>query len=148
MDQLNERKMIPVKFYLIFLNEIHLFYGGNSRTCKIPFTNNNKIFKLVNQTKRLKWIFVVLNNNIKINLYYRCIDCGFKKELTGLLKIWTIYKAMLSCCLKFREKTDSKNPRVVKIKTGRIMVLSHCAVYCSKNWDLLKRKKLVEYQVA
>ena len=33
IDQINERKITPVKFYLIFLNEIHPFYDGNGRTC-------------------------------------------------------------------------------------------------------------------
>ena len=35
---------------------------------------------------------------------------------------------MLSYCLKCRENTESKNPKVVKNKNGRIMLLSKCAV--------------------
>ena len=42
----NERKITPVKFYSIPLNEMHPFYGGNGRTCKILFANNDKVIKL------------------------------------------------------------------------------------------------------
>ena len=40
------------------------------------------------------------------------------------IKVQTIYKRMLSDCLKCRRNTKSKNPEVVKIKNGRIMLLS------------------------
>ena len=36
-DQFNERKIIPVQFYLILLSKIHSFYDGNGITCKILF---------------------------------------------------------------------------------------------------------------
>ena len=39
---------------------------------------------------------------------------------------------MLSHCLECREKTDSKNLRVVKTKNRRIMALSNCTVFGSK----------------
>ena len=39
---------------------------------------------------------------------------------------------MLSYCLKCRKNTESKNPKVVKTKNGRIMLLSKCAVCDSK----------------
>ena len=42
----NERKITPVRFYSIPLNEIHSFYDGNGRTCKILFADNDKIIKL------------------------------------------------------------------------------------------------------
>ena len=35
---------------------------------------------------------------------------------------------MLSCCLKGRKITESKNPKVVKTKNGRIMLISQFAV--------------------
>ena len=35
---------------------------------------------------------------------------------------------MLSYSLKYRKNTESKNPKVVRIKNGRIMLLSKCAV--------------------
>ena len=39
---------------------------------------------------------------------------------------------MLSYCLKCRKNTESKNPKVVKTKNGRIMLLLKCAVCDSK----------------
>ena len=32
INEFNESKITPVKFYLILLNEIHPFYDGNDRT--------------------------------------------------------------------------------------------------------------------
>ena len=52
---------------------------------------------------------------------------------------------MLSYCLKCRKNTESKNPKVVRAKNGRIMLLSKCAECDSKNRNLLKSKKLVDY---
>ena len=43
---------------------------------------------------------------------------------------------MLSSCLKCRKNIESKNPKVVKAKNGRIMLLSNCAVEIMKNQDL------------
>ena len=42
---------------------------------------------------------------------------------------------MLSYFLNCRKNTTSKNPKVVRIKDGRIMILSKCAV-----WDTEKLK--------
>ena len=42
---------------------------------------------------------------------------------------------MFSYCLKLKKNTESKSPKVVKTKNGRIMLLSNCAVY---NSDKLK----------
>ena len=39
---------------------------------------------------------------------------------------------MLSYCLKCRKNTERKNPKVTKTKSGRIMLLSKCAVCDSK----------------
>ena len=39
---------------------------------------------------------------------------------------------MSSSCLKCRKNTESKNPKAVRIKNGRIMLLSKCAVCNSK----------------
>ena len=52
---------------------------------------------------------------------------------------------MLSYCLKCRKNTESKNPKVEKIKNGRIMLSSNWVVCGSKKRDLLKRKKLEDY---
>ena len=43
IGQLNERKITYAKFYSILLNNIHLFYDGNGRTCKILFANDDRI---------------------------------------------------------------------------------------------------------
>ena len=45
---------------------------------------------------------------------------------------------MLSYCLKCRKNTESKNPKVVKTKIGRIMLLSNCAVCDSKKFKFSK----------
>ena len=56
------RKIMPVKFYSIFLNEIHPFYDGNGRTWKKLFASDNEIIKLIDERiKKIKRIFVVLN---------------------------------------------------------------------------------------
>ena len=52
---------------------------------------------------------------------------------------------MLSYCLKCRKIQKSKNPKVVRTKNGRIMILSKFAVFNSKNQNFLKNKKLKDY---
>ena len=44
---------------------------------------------------------------------------------------------MLSYCLKSRKNTESKNPKVVKTKNGRIMLLSKCTVHNSEKWKFI-----------
>ena len=51
---------------------------------------------------------------------------------------------MLSYCLKCRKNTDSKTPKVVWTKNGRIMLLSKCAVCNSKKSRLIKEQELIE----
>ena len=60
IDQFNERKIMPVKFSSILRNKIHLFYNGNGRTSKVLFANNDKIMKLIDETKKYKTINVKL----------------------------------------------------------------------------------------
>ena len=48
---------------------------------------------------------------------------------------------MLSYCLKCRENADSKNPKVVKTKNGRIMFLSKCEVWDSEKSKFIKEQK-------
>ena len=48
---------------------------------------------------------------------------------------------MLSCCLKCRSNTESENPKVVRTKTGRIMVLSKCSACNSKKSKFLREQK-------
>ena len=48
---------------------------------------------------------------------------------------------MLSYCLKCRNNTESKNPKVARTKNGRIMLLSKCAVCDSKNSKFIKQQE-------
>ena len=48
---------------------------------------------------------------------------------------------MLSYCLKCRKNTESKNPKVVKAKNGKIMLLSKCAVCDSKKSKFIKERE-------
>ena len=45
---------------------------------------------------------------------------------------------MLTYCLKCRKITKSKNPKVVKTKNGRIMLLSKCEVCDIKKSTFIK----------
>ena len=45
---------------------------------------------------------------------------------------------MLSCCLKCRKNTESKNPKVTRTKNGRLMLLSKCVVCHSKTSKFIK----------
>ena len=47
-------------------------------------------------------------------------------------------------CFKCRKNTESKNPKVVRIKNGRIMLLPKCSVYNSKKLKILKRQEARE----
>ena len=48
---------------------------------------------------------------------------------------------MLSHCLKYRKNTESKYPKVVGTKNGRIMLLSKCSVYTSKKSKFFKEQE-------
>ena len=48
---------------------------------------------------------------------------------------------MLSCCLKCRKNTESKNPKFVRRKNGRIMLLSKCAGCDSKKSKFVKKQE-------
>ena len=48
---------------------------------------------------------------------------------------------MLSCCLKCRKKTESKTPKFVRKKNGRIMLLSKCAGCDSKKSKFVKKQE-------
>ena len=47
---------------------------------------------------------------------------------------------MLFYCLKCRKNTESKNPKVIKIKIERIRLLSKCAVCESQILKIIKKK--------
>ena len=48
---------------------------------------------------------------------------------------------MFSHCLKCRRNAEIKNPKIVKTKNGRIMLLSKCEVYDSKKSKFIKEKE-------
>ena len=52
---------------------------------------------------------------------------------------------MLFYCLKHRKNTESKNPRVVRTKNGRIILLSKCAVCDSKKLKLITEQEASGY---
>ena len=48
---------------------------------------------------------------------------------------------MLSYCLKCRKNTETKNLKVTRIKSGRMMLLSNCTVCDSKKLKFLKQQE-------
>ena len=48
---------------------------------------------------------------------------------------------MSSYCLKSTKNTESKNPKVVKTKNGRIMLLLKCTVHDSKKIKFIKEQE-------
>ena len=48
---------------------------------------------------------------------------------------------MLSHCLKCRKNTENGNPKVVKTKNGRIVLLSKCEVCDSKKSKFIKEQE-------
>ena len=48
---------------------------------------------------------------------------------------------MLSYCFKCRKNTESKNPKVVTIRNGRIILLSKYAVCDSKKSTFIKKQE-------
>ena len=48
---------------------------------------------------------------------------------------------MFCSCLKCRKNTESKNPKVVRTKNGRIMLLSKCEVCDSKTSKFIKEQE-------
>ena len=47
---------------------------------------------------------------------------------------------MVSYCLKHRKNTESKNPKVVTTKSGRIILSSKCAACDSKKSKFIKEQ--------
>ena len=50
---------------------------------------------------------------------------------------------LLSYCLRCRKNTESKNPKIIKTKNGRIMLLSKCAVCDSKKSISVKEQEAI-----
>ena len=55
---------------------------------------------------------------------------------------------MLSYCFKCRKNAESKNPKFVRAKNGRIMLYQNVQCVIVKNQNLLKSKKLEDFLVA
>ena len=51
---------------------------------------------------------------------------------------------MTSYCFKNRKNTESKNPKVVKTKNGKIMLLSQFAVCSSESSKFIKEQQTKE----
>ena len=52
---------------------------------------------------------------------------------------------MLLYYLKCRENAESKKPKVIKTKNGRIMLLSKCAVCDNKKSKFIKEQEASDY---
>ena len=52
------------------------------------------------------------------------------------MKVYTIYQTTLSYCLKCIKNTESKNPKVVKTKNGKIKFLWKCPICNSKKIEI------------
>ena len=50
---------------------------------------------------------------------------------------------MLSYCLKCGNNTESKNPKVIRTKNRRIMILSKCTVWNSKISKFIKEPEAI-----
>ena len=61
-----------------------------------------------------------------------------KEEIKKSNDKWTMYKTMLFYCLKCRKNTESKNPKAVRTKKGRIMFLPKFEVCGSKISKFIK----------
>ena len=48
---------------------------------------------------------------------------------------------MLSYCLKCRKNTEGKNPKVVRTKNGKIMLLPKCVVCDTKKSKFIKEQE-------
>ena len=48
---------------------------------------------------------------------------------------------MLSYCLKCRKNTESINPKVSKTTNGKAMILSKCAICCTKKSKFIKEQQ-------
>ena len=57
------------------------------------------------------------------------------------IKVLTIYKTILSYCLKCRKNTENKHPEVARTKNGGIMLFSKCSVCTSKRSKFLKEQE-------
>ena len=62
-------------------------------------------------------------------------------------RFWSIYKMMLSCCLKCRKNTESKNPKSVRTKRENQCFYQNVRFVEVIKWDLSKStsRRVVKY---
>ena len=55
---------------------------------------------------------------------------------------WTIYKeTRLTYCLVCKKNTENKEPKIVKTKNNRLMLLSKCAICGNKKSKFIKEQE-------
>ena len=58
-----------------------------------------------------------------------------------MYEVYCIYTTILSYFLKYKNNTESKNPRVPNISKARIMILSKCEMFNSKKTIFIKEQE-------
>ena len=76
-------------------------------------------------------------NSIEALISKALIDSNISDDEFVLINN-VLNKTTSSYCLKCRKNTESKKPKVVRTKNGRIMLLSKCAVCDSKKSKFIK----------
>ena len=73
--------------------------------------------------------------------------CNMKEKIKNVKtesvywRFFSIYKTMLSYCLKCRKNKESKNLKTVKTKNGRIILVSKYVVYWWQKIKIYQRAK-------
>ena len=68
-----------------------------------------------------------------------------KKEVKSFNDKWTVYKIMLSYCLKCRKIQKVKIQKLQELKTKEKLFYQYVKYAIVQNWNLLRNKKLVDY---
>ena len=80
-----------------------------------------------------------------LQIYHSCNLARVAKSFDRLQKFLEDFsqfiKTMLPYCLKCRKNTETKNPKVVKTKNGKIILLSKCEVCNSKKSKFIKEQE-------
>ena len=66
----------------------------------------------------------------------------FKTQNQSVKMHWN-FKTMLSFCLKCKQNTKGKNPRVSKANNKQLMILSKCAVYYGKRSRFISKQEAI-----
>ena len=95
------------------------------------------VFKALTDSDIVHNEFIPINNVLKE--FY-----DMKEEIKNYNDKQTIYKTIMSYYLKCRKNTESKNPKVVRAKSGRIILLPKCEVCDSKKLKSIKEQEASE----